>query len=109
MAASTKPWSAPTVADFAGDPAKYCDACMIDMNEPGGQKTAGQCKLPYKEPDGTVNANALRSIAAILGGARGGVDAPADKKRAAARKTAGLMRANNMTPGDGLMRMAGMG
>lgn len=104
---SDKPWSPPTVADFGGDIGKYCAACMIDMNGEGA-KTAGNCKLPYKEPSGAVNKNALRAIAAVLGGARGGVQASPDAKRAAARKTAGMMKQAGMSPGAGLMKMAGM-
>ncbi len=108
MAVSTKPWSAPTLADFGGDVGRLCSACLIDLNPAGQPKVAGQCKLPYKEPGGAVNANALRAISGVLAGARGGVQAPADAKKAAARKLVGLMRGADMQPGDGLLRMAGM-
>src|SRR5262249_2508609 len=107
MALSSKPWNAPSVGGFGGGVDRYCKACLIDLNT-GGQKTAGNCKLPYKEPNGDVNVNALRAIAAVLGGARGGVQAPPDAKKAAARKLVGLMKSANMTPGDPTLKMAGM-
>lgn len=108
MAISNRPWSAPTVGDFGGDPARYCSACLMDLNPAGGDKVAANCKLPVKEPNGDVNANALRAASAALAGARGGVQAPAEAKRAAARKLVTMMRSAQMTPGQSLTRMAGM-
>ena len=89
---SNAAWSAPTVSDFGGDVGRYCSACLIDMNPAGQAKTAENCKLPYKEPSGAINRNALRAISAVLAGARGGVQAPASDKAAATRKLASLKR-----------------
>jgi len=85
----------------------YCGACLIDLNEPGAEKTQANCKLPVKEPDGTYNRNALRAAAAALMGARGGVQAPAAEKAKAARKLLRLMREAGIEPGESLKRLAG--
>jgi hypothetical protein len=85
----------------------YCAACMIDENPAGGKKTQDKCKLPYKEPGGAVNKNALRAIAAALAGARGGVQASPSSKKAAARKVKALMMEAKMEVGDSTKHMAG--
>ena len=106
MALSTKPWGSISESDYT--PEQFCAACLIDMNEPGAEKTKAQCKLPVREPGGVLNRNGMIAAGAVLAGARGGVDAPADKKKAAARKLASMMRANDMQPSPGMMKMAGM-
>jgi hypothetical protein len=88
--------------------AAYCAACLIDLNESGGEKTQSNCKLPVREPGGAYNRNALRAAAAALAGARGGVSAPAEAKRSAARSLLRLMGQAGIEAGDGLRRMAGM-
>ncbi|HEV2237406.1 MAG TPA: hypothetical protein VGR57_12160 [Ktedonobacterales bacterium] len=66
---------------------------MIDENPGGKPKVQALCKLPYKEPGGAVNKNALRAIAAALAGARGGLkDVSAAAKKAAQAKLDSLMR-----------------
>lgn len=100
--ASTKPWSSFSQADYT--PAQWARACLINL----GGDTKDANKLPVKEPDGTPNVNGMRAAAAVLMGARGGVDAPADAKRAAAKKLASMMASAGMTVGDGIKRMAGM-
>ena len=90
MAISQKAWTQFTSADYK-DAATYCDACLINMNT--GKRegwTKDACKLPVKEPNGDVNANALSAAAAALAGARGGVQAPAAEKQKAARALARL-------------------
>lgn len=89
------------------DTDEYCKACLIDINESGADKIQAKCKLPIREPDGTYNRNALRAAAAALMGARGGVDAPQDEKRMAARKLLRLMREAGIEAGESLRRMAG--
>ncbi len=63
----------------------FCAACLIDLNPDGQDKTQANCKLPVKEPDGTVNTNAVHAASAALAGARGGLKgvSAADKKKAA--------------------------
>ena|SRR3990167_547344 len=107
MAVSTKPWGPITEADYAS-PEAFCSACLIDMNEGSGEKSKAKCKLPVREPGGALNANGMRAAAAALAGARGGVNAPPEMKRAAARKLARMMSAAGMEAGDSLKRMAGM-
>lgn len=62
------------------------------MNEPGADKTKAMCKLPVFEPNGDLNRNAVHAAAAVLAGGRGGVQAPPDAKRRAARKLIAFYR-----------------
>ncbi len=87
---SNRAWGGFSAADYT--PEQYARACLINLNPPGkGDKAL--MKLPVREPDGTLNRNAIHAAAAALAGARGGVDAPAAAKRAAARALAGMYRA----------------
>lgn len=81
---SKRPWSEITEADYE-DAESFCKACLIDLNE-GPNKTKENCKLPIYEPNGALNINAVYAAAAALAGARGGVKAPPEEKRRAARK-----------------------
>ena len=105
---SDKPWGSISESDYAS-PEAFCAACLIDMNEGGGPKTKDKCKLPIKEPGGAVNKNGMRAAAAALAGARGGVKAPAEMKRTAAKKLMRMMAEAGMEAGDSMKRMAGMG
>jgi hypothetical protein len=78
------------------------------LNEPGEEKIASKCKLPVREPNGAYNRNALVAAAKALLGARGGVDAPMEEKRRAARRLVRLYREADMEPPEGLLRLAGM-
>lgn len=76
-----------------GSPSRYpdtdtfCKYSLIDTNPSGQDKILANCKLPYAEPDGTVNTNALSAASAALAGARGGIKGvSASDKKAAARK-----------------------
>ncbi len=42
----------------------------------GDPEVKGNYKLPYRDRQGRINANAVRAIQAVLGGGRGGVDLP---------------------------------
>lgn len=64
-------------------------------------------KLPVKEPNGDVNSNAVHAAAAALAGGRGGVDAPTDEKKAAARKLLALYRQIGDDAPDSLLELAG--
>lgn len=83
MAISHGAWNG--AASNYKDTDAYCSACLIDTNDPGQDKTQDNCKLPVKEPNGDVNANAVHAASAALAGARGGLKgvSPADKKKAA--------------------------
>lgn len=84
--------------------AEFCRCCLIDLNE--GEKAKAMCKLPVRAtPGGPVNLNAMAAAAAALAGARGGLDAPAEAKRAAARKLVRLYREAEREPPAGLLRV----
>jgi len=105
MPFTDKPWNG--AASKYRDTDEYCGACLIDINPPGEDKIQANCKLPIKEPDGTYNRNALRAAAAALMGARGGVDAPQEEKRKAARKLLRLMKEAGIEAGESLRRLSG--
>jgi hypothetical protein len=107
VAFSNRPWSQIKESDYR-DAAAFCSACLIDLNPPGGDKSKGDCKLPVKEPGGAVNINAVHAAAAALAGARGGVQAPTDKKRAAAKRLVNYYGQDKNGPPapDSLKRMA---
>lgn len=107
MAVSNKPWSQVSEADYPSA-AAFCRACLIDLNPPGEPKVKARCKLPVREPDGTLNRNAVHAAAAVLAGARGGVDAPAPAKRAAARALLRLYRELEEDPPEAIRRLAGI-
>ena len=90
-----------------GSAEKFCAASLIDLNEPGEDKVAGLCKLPVQEPTGSYNLNAMRAATAALLGARGGVDAPLEAKRKAARKLVRLYREADLEVPEALVRLAG--
>ena len=102
---SDKAWDGS--ASNYSDTNAYCDASFIDDNPSGQPKKQALCKLPYKEPGGAVNKNALKAVEGALMGARGSLVAvsPATKKQVA-RKVLALMNEAKMTPGDGLKKLA---
>lgn len=85
MEFTDKPWDGS--ASRWETAADYAKSCLINLNT-GDSKdwTKDNCKLPVKEPDGTVNKNAVHSAVAALAGGRGGVDAPPAVKKSAARQ-----------------------
>ena len=65
-------------------------------------------KLPVREPNGDLSRAGSHAAAAVLGGARGGVDAPMAKKRAAARALARIYRQElEEEPPESLAQVAG--
>ena len=102
---SDKPWGSVSESDYAS-PEAFCAACLLDMNEGSGAKAKEKCKLPVKEPGGATNRNAMRAASAALAGARGGVQAPPEMKKMAAKKLMRMMMDAKMEPGDGLAMMA---
>jgi phage head maturation protease len=73
MEVSDRPWSDLTAADYT--PEQWHRACLIHLHD-GEPTSKDQCKLPVREPDGTVNRNGVHAAASVLAGGRGGVDAP---------------------------------
>ena len=88
------------------NPSVYVQDCLIDMSKSGEPKRYEDGKLPYREPDGAVNINAMHTIAAVLAGGMGGVQAPPQVKRNAARKLLALYREAKEDAPDSLKRMA---
>lgn len=106
MPFSSSPWDAGAV-ESSQDAAAYCRCCLIDLNE--GEKVKGQCKLPVRAtPGGPINTNAMGAAVGSLAGSRGGLNAPAEAKRKAARRLVGLYREAKKEPPAGLLRAAGM-
>lgn len=97
---SNKPWSDFKASDYTDQ--QYMSACLIK----GDTKDA--CKLPIKEPSGTLNKNGIHAAAAALAGARGGLKgvSPADKKKAA-KKLLSLYKEMGDEAPDSLYRLAG--
>lgn len=58
-------WGQFSATDYE-TPENSCAACLIDLNEPGGEKIKANCKLPVKEPGGTYNVNGIHAAAAAL-------------------------------------------
>jgi len=107
MAVSDKPWGSISESDYK-DAEQFCRACLIDLNEPGKPKVKEQCKLPVREPGGALNRNGVHAAAAALAGARGGVQAPLDEKRKAARKLLALYQELKEEPPESIKKLAGV-
>ncbi len=60
-----------------------------------------------KEPSGAYNKNGIHAAASVLAGGRGGVQAPPDQKRKAARSLIRLYGEMKETPPPSLKRVAG--
>ena len=103
MPFSNKPWSQFSPADYT--PEQWRRACLIHMDLNSDNKA--DHKLPVREPDGTLNRNGIHAAAAVLAGARGGVDAPSEEKRAAARRLIRLYGEMDEEPPESLRRLAG--
>lgn len=80
-AVSDKPWSNFSQADYT--PEQWKRACLIVT---GDGTSKDDCSLPVREPDGTLNRNAVHAAASRLGQ----VDAPAEAIASAREKLRGL-------------------
>lgn len=100
-AVSDKPWSNFTEADYT--PEQWKRACLIDTGV-GDTASKARYKLPVKEPNGAINRNGVHAAAARLNQ----VQAPAEKKAAAARALIRMYGELGEDPPDSLRRMAGM-
>ncbi len=105
MPFSNKPWSDYQESDYS--PEQWKAACLIHLGD-SNPPVKDEHKLPVKEPSGTYNRNGIHAAAAVLAGARGGVDAPPDEKRKAAKKLLSLYKEMGDTPPDSLYRVAGV-
>lgn len=106
MAIVDKPWDGS--ASRWDSAAEYCKCCAINGNT-GDSKdwTKDACKLPYCEPNGDINKNALSAASAALAGARGGiVGVSSSDRKSAARKLLSAYREAKMPPPDSLEAMA---
>ncbi len=105
---SDKPWSDFKPSDY-GEPQRLCFYSLINDNVvPKGQWVAEACKLPVYEPNGDLNRNGVHAAAAALAGARGGVHASPQAKRAAARKLIPLYRQLKENAPESIRRLSGM-
>lgn len=102
---SNKVWSRFKESDYTLE--QWCRACLIhEVRKPTAKS---QCKLPVREPDGTLNRNGVHTAAAVLAGARGGVKTTPENKRRAARELVRLYRRElKEEPPESILRMAGM-
>lgn len=105
MPFSDKPWSNFDASDYSVE--QWHRACLIHLHE-GEPTSKDQCKLPVREPSGTLNRNAIHAAAAALAGARTPLNAPADEKRKAARKLISLYKEMGEVAPDSTFRLAGM-
>jgi len=104
--ASTVAWSSFTASDYT--PEQWRKACLIDTGR-GDELSKERYKLPVREPGGALNVNGVHAAASALAGGRGGVDVPADQRKAAARKLVRLYGEIDEDPPDSMRTMAGMG
>ena len=104
MAVSDAPWGSIMPADYSLE--QWVRACLIHL-ETGRPTAKAMHKLPVRTPDGTVNRGGAHAAASVLAGGRGGVDAPPDKKRAAARELVSIYRNQlDEDPPESLVRFA---
>lgn len=103
MAVSDKPWGQFSQADY--DIAQWKRACLVDTGE-GDPNAKDRYKLPVREPDGTLNRNAVHAAAGRIQELTG---VSAQVKKAAARKLVGFYE-NDLgeEPPDALEQLAGM-
>lgn len=84
-----RPWDG--AASKYADTAAYCRACLINENDgPASGWTQDKCHLPVREPDGTVNKNAIRNALARFGQVQSGGKSAALAKLHALAKEAGI-------------------
>ena len=105
---SERAWGSISESDYE-DAKDYCGACLIDLNESGEDPVKDRCKLPVYEPKKmgrALNRKAVHQAAAVLAGARGGVDAPGEAKEKAARKLLRLYRELDEDPPEKLKELA---
>lgn len=103
MPISNRAWGQFAESDYSLE--QWHRACLIHEHEVEPTAKA-QCKLPVREPDGTLNRNGVHAAAATLAGARGGVRTSAENKRRAARTLLRLYRELDEEPPESIRRIA---
>jgi hypothetical protein len=104
---SNRAWGTISEADYP-TAASFCSASLINGNTgPSSRWSKEACKLPYKEPGGVINRGGVHAAAGALAGARGGVSATPEQKKAAARRLISIYR-NDLKedPPESLVRLA---
>ncbi|MGH6654813.1 MAG: hypothetical protein ACRDVE_06365 [Actinocrinis sp.] len=102
---SDTPWSKFSAADYT--PAQWHRACLIHDHAAGQVPDDKEHdKLPIREPDGTLNRNAVHAAASALAGGRGGVQASAAQKATAARSLVAAYKVLGETPPDSITTLA---
>jgi hypothetical protein len=108
MAVSDKSWGQFSDSDYP-DAGAFCDASLINLNTgTRSDWTKANCKLRLFEHDGDLNRNGVHAAAAVLAGGRGGVDAPASAKAAAAKRLVRLYGELKEPPPDSIRHLAGL-
>jgi hypothetical protein len=97
---SDTPWSDFTAADY--NPAQWHKACLIHNHGPGVPTTKADCKLPVREPDGTLNSNGVSAAAGALAGARSSIQASDAQKAKAAAALTGMYKTMGAEPPESL-------
>lgn len=98
MAISDKPWSSFSQADYTIE--QWRRACLVGPSTASDNK--GDYHLPVREPDGTLNRNAVHAAAGRVHEFQG-------NKGAAAKKIIGLYHEIGETPPDALTSLSGGG
>jgi HK97 family phage prohead protease len=105
-AVSDKPWSDFPNSAFTDE--QYARSAILDRGPDFSDSAKQRYSLPVREPDGTLNRNAAHNAAAVLGGARGGVNATTEQKATAARKLVAIYTGSlDEDPPESLRAMAG--
>lgn len=104
-AVSDTPWSKFSPADYTL--AQWHRACLIHNHAPGQPDNKENDMLPIREPDGTLNRNAVHAVAVVLAGGRGGVDATSTQKQIAAQQLLAAYKTMGEDPPDSLTSLAG--
>ena len=104
MPFSDDKWDVSKLTELDAD--DYCEVCLVDFNPSGQSKVKGRCRLPVRyTPDGPFNKATIRNAMGRIFQLKG---APADKKRAAARRLVSLAREAEISVGESVLKLAGM-
>lgn len=88
-------------------PDEWRNSCLLDTGS-GDRESKDRYRLPVREPDGSLNINAMGEAATALEGARGGVTATDEERRGAARRLVRLYAEADAEAPESLRQVAGM-